>query len=210
LDFWVVRFWVVRPIYGGNAGLEQGLDALEDLIDLGSLDGDVLAFGGIVSNAHALSALRHHASAHGFSPARMVCTGDVAAYCGQPAEAVAEMRALGALGAATIRGNCEDSLARNSSDCGCGFEQGSSCDRLSATWYAHADACLGDGERGWMAALPRLAVFRAHGRRWGVVHGGVTAQQPRGGVRRRNRRAGGNCRSGGRGSGRPLRPALPA
>jgi hypothetical protein len=151
------------------------LDALEDLIDLGSLDGDVLAFGGIVSNAHALSALRHHASAYGFSPARMVCTGDVAAYCGQPAEAVAGMRALGALGAATIRGNCEDSLARNSTDCGCGFEQGSSCDRLSATWYAHADACLGDSERGWMAALPRLAVFRAHGRRWGVVHGGVTA-----------------------------------
>jgi len=151
------------------------LDALEDLIDLGALEGDVLAFGGIVSNAHALSALRHHASAHGFSPTRMVCTGDVAAYCGQPAEAVAGMRALGALGAATIRGNCEDSLARNSSNCGCGFEQGSSCDRLSATWYAHADACLGDGERDWMAALPRLAVFRAHGRRWGVVHGGVTA-----------------------------------
>jgi len=79
------------------------------------------------------------------------------------------------LGAATIRGNCEDSLARNSSDCGGGFEQGSSCDRLSATWYAPADACLGDGERDWMAALPRLAVFRAHGLRWGVMHGGVTA-----------------------------------
>jgi predicted phosphodiesterase len=165
-------FGVVRLIYGGNAGQEQGRDALEDLIDLGSMSGDVLAFGGVVSNAHALAALGTLASVRGFDAGSMVCTGDVVAYCGQPAEAVAGLRALGA---ATIRGNCEESLAARASDCGCGFAAGSACDDYAAAWYAHADACLDDVGRDWMAALPRLATFRAHGRRWGAVHGGVTA-----------------------------------
>lgn len=153
-------------------GRSKGRAVLDDLIDLGTMAGDVLAFGGIVSNAHALAALRRIALARGFSARQMVCTGDVAAYCGQPAEAVAGLRALGA---ATIRGNCEESLARKATGCGCGFAPGSACDMLSVAWYAHADACLGAAGRGWMAALPRLAVFTAHGQRWGMVHGGVTA-----------------------------------
>ena len=161
-----------RLIYGGNEAREQGRDAVEDLIDLGTMSGDVLAFGGIVSNAHALAALAALAPARGIDAKQMVCTGDVVAYCGEPAGAVAGLRALGA---ATIRGNCEDALARRAGDCGCGFAAGSACDDYAAAWYGHADACLGEAERDWMASLPRLATFRAHGRRWGVVHGGVSA-----------------------------------
>ena len=108
--------------YEANAGLEQGWDSLQDLIDLGTIEGDVLAFGGIVSNAHALEAFRRVADAQGRSPRQMICTGDVVAYCGQPVEAVAGLRALGA---ATIRGNCEESLAKCAPDCGCGFDAGS-------------------------------------------------------------------------------------
>lgn len=143
-----------------------------DIMDLGEIAGDVLAFGGVVSNAHALEALARFAAERGFTAGRMVCTGDVVAYCGQPAEAVAGLRALGA---ATIRGNCEEALAAGAADCGCGFAAGSVCDSLADAWYAHADARLGASERAWMGGLPRLAVFRAHGRRWAVVHGGVTA-----------------------------------
>jgi len=142
------------------------------MIDLGEIGGDVLAFGGVVSNAHALAALLGIARAAGVPPDRMICTGDVVAYCGQPAEAVAALRRSGA---ATIRGNCEESLAVGGADCGCGFAQGSACDLLSVAWYAHADACLGSADRAWMATLPRFLVFRAHGRRWGVLHGGATA-----------------------------------
>lgn len=145
---------------------------MQDLIDLGTIEGDVLAFGGIVSNAHALEALRGVADAREYTPGQMICTGDVTAYCGQPAEAVAGLRTLDA---ATIRGNCEESLAERAPDCGCGFDAGSTCDLLSVAWYAHADAVLGASDRRWMGGLPRLAVFRAHGRRWGVVHGGATA-----------------------------------
>ena len=145
---------------------------INDIADLGTIDGDVLAFGGIVSNAQAFAALLRLAGKHGFDPGRMVSTGDVAAYCGEPVVCVAAMRALGA---ASIRGNCEESLAARATDCGCGFAPGSTCDLLSVAWYAHADRQLGPAARAWMAGLPRFAVFRVHGRRWGVVHGGATA-----------------------------------
>jgi hypothetical protein len=36
-----------------------------------------------------------------------------------------------------VMGNCEQSLAAGSDDCSCGFPAGSSCERLSAAWFAH-------------------------------------------------------------------------
>lgn len=148
-----------------------GPGAADEVADLGKIEDDVLAFGGVVSNAHALAALRGIAWAGSFSGGQMISTGDVVAYCGQPAEAVAELRRMSA---AAILDNCEESLATNAPDCGCGFTAGSTCDLLSVAWYAHANRCLDASARSWMASLPRLATFRAHGRRWGVVHGGVT------------------------------------
>lgn len=144
---------------------------MNDVADLGTIDGDVLAFGGIVSNAQSFAALLRLAGERGFEPHQMVSTGDVVAYCGQPAACVAALRALGA---PSIRGNCEESIAARAADCGCGFPAGSVCDLLSVAWYAHADRQLGPAARDWMAGLPRFATFRAHGRRWGVVHGGAT------------------------------------
>ena len=156
---------------GPGRGCCKGGADLAEFTDLGDLDGDVLAFGGVVSNAHALSALETLAAARGVPPGRMVCTGDAVAYCGQPAEAVAALRRMAV---PMIRGNCEESLAAHAGDCGCGFDPGTACDRSAAAWYAHADAAMEAGDRAWMASLPRHAVFRAHGRRWGVLHGGAT------------------------------------
>lgn len=140
---------------------------MDAVADLGELTGDVIAFGGAVSNAHAAAALaaRHPGAA-------TVSTGDHVAYCGEPAETVRLVRAMGVR---SIAGNCEESLGAAAADCGCGFDPGSYCDRATAAWYAHADAAIDPGARRWMALLPRLAVFRAHGRRWGVLHGGATA-----------------------------------
>lgn len=143
-----------------------------EVADLGTIGGDVLAFGGVVSNAHALAALLQLAGRRGFGREQMVSTGDVAAYCAQPAACVAAMRSLDAAG---IRGNCEESLAAGAADCGCGFPPGSNCELLSVAWYTHADRQLGPAARAWMGGLPRFAVFRAHGRRWGVLHGGAAA-----------------------------------
>ncbi len=141
------------------------------VVDLGELPGPILLFGGPYSNLSALEALIGAARRRAIAPRHMICTGDVVAYCARPAECVARIRALGC---PVLAGNCERQLAAGANDCGCGFEEGSTCDRLSAGWFAHADACLDDAARRWMAGLPDLMVFRHHGRRYGVVHGGVT------------------------------------
>lgn len=140
-------------------------------LDLGQLDGPVLVFGGPNSNVQAARAVLAAAKAHRIAADHLICTGDVVAYCAQPSETISEIRASGC---ATIAGNCERQLATKQMDCGCGFEEGSACDRFSAGWYAHAAAQTGPSERQWMATLPDVAVFEHHGRRCAVIHGGVT------------------------------------
>lgn len=142
------------------------------LRDLGVLDGPLILFGGIHSNAHALGALLDLAARERISPDRMLCTGDVVAYCGQPREAVERLMALDL---PVLKGNCEAQLARGAEDCGCGFEEGSTCSVLSVSWYRHAAACLDAAHRDWMDALPDLIVFRHAGRRCALVHGGASA-----------------------------------
>lgn len=141
------------------------------LCDLGALEGPVLVFGGPYSNLQATRAVLGRARGMGLPCGRVICTGDVVAYGGQPAETVAEIRRFGG---PVVAGNCERQLAARAPDCGCGFEAGTLCDRLSAAWYAHADAALGAADRAWMAELPDMLLFRHGGRRCAVIHGGAT------------------------------------
>lgn len=138
--------------------------------DLGELSGSVMAFGGPYSNLSALRAMRQEALALGIARAHTVCTGDVVAYCAQAAETVAEIRDWGI---AVVAGNCEIQLAQDALDCGCGFDAGTTCDLLSAGWYAHANAACGPEERGWMATCPNYLTFDHAGRRVAVIHGGT-------------------------------------
>ncbi len=139
--------------------------------DLGALSGPVLIFGGPYSNLQATQAALAWADAHEVPPERMICTGDVVAYCAEPAETVALIRAAGC---PVLAGNCERQLARNAMDCGCGFDTGTTCDLLSAGWYRHADRAIGDEARRWMETLPDLILFTHAGRRAAVIHGGLT------------------------------------
>lgn len=140
------------------------------ITDLGELKGEVLLFGGPVSNLHATEALIEAARARGIPPARMVCTGDVAAYCAHPRETLARIMVLGC---PVVQGNCEQQLAGGAEDCGCGFADGSECSVLSGAWYAHAAARVTDAQRVWMAARPERIVFSHAGRRVAVIHGGA-------------------------------------
>ena len=72
-------------------------------------------------------------------------------------------------------GNVEENLAAGAADCGCGFEEGSTCDRLSASWFAHANAQVSADDRAWMGRLPRSIELVVGDRRFAVVHGGVDA-----------------------------------
>ena len=139
---------------------------------LGHLDQPLLLFGGPYSNLHALLALKKQAIAWGIPPHRILCTGDVVAYCGQPYDSVEMIREWGIH---VLMGNCEESLANNADDCGCGFTEGSSCDLLSAEWFHFANKQLTGDQRDWFAQLPRSITFRFHQQTCLVVHGSVTS-----------------------------------
>ncbi|MCP5366237.1 MAG: metallophosphoesterase family protein [Hyphomicrobiales bacterium] len=140
--------------------------------DLGPLKGPVVLFGGPYSNLAATRAVLDAAATHGIPPGRMICTGDVVAYCAEAAETVALVRAAGIH---VVMGNCEESLGAGAADCGCGFDADSACNRLSAQWYAHADRALDDGARAWMRGLPRRLRFTLAGAVVDVIHGGAGA-----------------------------------
>ncbi|WP_298491389.1 metallophosphoesterase family protein [uncultured Maritimibacter sp.] len=140
-------------------------------IDLGELSGPVVLWGGALGNLSALTALEDVVARLGVPAGRVICTGDLAGY---GADGVACIDRVRASGWTVVKGNVEDGLAIGRADCGCGFDAGSACDRLSAAWWAHADATIGPAARDWMRGLPDLAVFAFGGRRYAVIHGGVT------------------------------------
>jgi predicted phosphodiesterase len=96
----------------------------------------------------------------------------VVAYCAEPVETVCLMRALAI---PCVAGNCEQQVAEGADSCGCGFEDGTSCDRLSQAWYSYlAGACDADTVA-WLGDLPEIGIFTQQDRRYAVIHGGVTA-----------------------------------
>lgn len=132
-------------------------------------DGPLLVFGGPYSNLRAQEAMVREAEARGIAAAHVICTGDVVAYGAEPRETVALIRDWGCQ---VIKGNCEESLATRSGDCGCNFEEGSVCALLSKGWYPYAEAMIGEDERAWMDGLPLTIGFRFAGLTFRVVHGG--------------------------------------
>lgn len=135
-----------------------------------ALDGPVLVFGGCYGNLEATSALRAEARRLSVLPERTICTGDVVAYCADPAATVDLLRGWGV---SVVMGNCEEALGCREEDCGCGFAEGTACHRASAEWYSFADAEVSEEQRRWMRSLPRRIDLQLAGRRLAVVHGAV-------------------------------------
>lgn len=141
--------------------------------DIGTLSGAVLIYGGPYSNVQATRALFDRADTLGVLPENRICTGDMIAYCADP---VATVKMIAARGGPVVAGNTERQLATNAQDCGCGFEQGTTCDLLSRGWYPFALACVAGDKavRARLASCPDMIVFTHQGRRHAVVHGGLT------------------------------------
>lgn len=137
-------------------------------MELGVIDKPILVFGGPYSNLQALQALQTVAVESGIPPERILCTGDIVAYCGQPCEVVDAIREWGIH---VLMGNCEESFATQADDCGCGFSEGSSCDLLSAQWFQFAKQALKPEHQHWFAQLPRTIRFTLAGKRVQLVHG---------------------------------------
>src|SRR5262249_35389017 len=134
------------------------------------LDGPLLIFGGPYSNLEATQALLEEASRLRIPTEHTICTGDVVAYGADPSATVNLIRAAHCI---VVMGNCEESLAGGTGDCGCGFPAGSMCDRLSAAWFARETAQLEVEALAWMSELPRRIVLKIAGGRIAVVNGGV-------------------------------------
>jgi predicted phosphodiesterase len=137
-------------------------------VDLGELSGPVLLFGGPYSNLQAAEAL--FAQVGHIPKANRICTGDVVAYCANPAQTAALVRhETGAI----VAGNCELQLASGEEDCGCGFDEGTACDLASKSWFPFASEQM-RGDVAQFADLPDIAVFTHAGRRFAVIHGGMS------------------------------------
>ena len=140
--------------------------------ELGNIDGAMLIFGGPYSNLAATSAMRERARDLAIPPERIVCTGDVVAYCGEPCETLDLVHDWGVH---LVMGNCEESLAFGEEDCGCGFEPGSECSVLAVTWYDYSNRLVTAEQRRWLRELPRAIEFGLGGLRFRVVHGSLTS-----------------------------------
>lgn len=138
--------------------------------DLGTIDGPLLLFGGPYSNLEATQAVLAAAADHDIPTDRVICTGDVVAYCGDPEATTTLVREAGIH---VVMGNCEESFASDADDCGCGFAEDSACDVLSRQWYAYALSQLTPGSCRWMGTLPGQIRFRLAGRQFAVIHGGA-------------------------------------
>lgn len=139
-------------------------------MDLGVFAGPVLIFGGPYGNLEATDALIAAADRLGISARSAICTGDVVAYGADPQAVCGKVRAWGSF---VVMGNCEESFASDSDDCGCGFTEGSACEVLSAQWFGATRRDLDRETKEWMGTLPRLATFTLGGHRLAVVHGGL-------------------------------------
>jgi predicted phosphodiesterase len=139
-------------------------------VDLGTLDGPMLVFGGPYGNLEAMSALIAASHRLGLDGSRAICTGDVVAYGADP-QAVTDL--VRAWGCAVVMGNCEESLAADAADCGCGFAEESTCAALSAQWFSATRRDLDAEAKTWMGTLPRRVDFTLAGRRFAAIHGGV-------------------------------------
>jgi predicted phosphodiesterase len=148
------------------------MTALPKSLPLVRADRPLLVFGGPYGNLEATEAVLSAAAALSISRERVICTGDIVAYC---ADARATVSLIRNAVSHVVMGNCEESLAAGAVDCGCGFAANSECQRLADAWFTHADGALGSDERSWMAQLPRRIDIELNGIRLAVVHGSITA-----------------------------------
>src|SRR5215831_7577402 len=86
--------------------------------------GPVAVFGGPYSNLEATRAFLDEVSRLAIPASNVVCTGDIIAYGADASATLAQVRASGCH---VVMGNVEENLAAGAADCGCGFDEGSTC-----------------------------------------------------------------------------------
>lgn len=132
------------------------------------MENTYLIFGGNYSNLEATKAVFEKAKELNIAPEKTICTGDMIAYCAD-AEAVANF--MQDWGVNVIQGNCEESVAQDLEDCGCGFSEDTACDLLAKQWYEFCKANLSTEAKTWFASLPKTLEIHDAGLKMLVCHG---------------------------------------
>lgn len=136
--------------------------------NIGTLKGRLLVFGGPYSNLQATEAVLEKAKALEIPSTHIICTGDVTAYCGQPEET---SRLIHDSGIHVIQGNCDESLANDSEDCACGFDENTACEVFADRWYNFSRQETSAEMKKWMGTLPFRIEFDFAGKKFHVLHG---------------------------------------
>ena len=124
-------------------------------------------FGGAYGNLQATEAILKRAHNLGFTSSEIIFTGDIVAYCANPTETTNLIKASVDH---IIMGNCEEAIANNSHNCGCGFEEGSQCSILSRQWYDFCLANIDTKTATWMGNLPRNLMVKIGNYKFLVTH----------------------------------------
>ena len=138
------------------------------IVDLGTLKGPILLFGGVYSNLQALEELMRYVEKKGIPPENCISTGDLVGYCAQPEETIQLFKKWGAQG---ILGNVEVQLRDGAEDCGCDFREGSRCDGFSQLWFPFAQSKLSKDSINFVGSLPDHIQFNYAGKRVTILHG---------------------------------------
>lgn len=138
-------------------------------MDVGTISGKVLVFGGVYSNLQSLEALRAIANRENINPENVICTGDIVGYCAQPEECLQMVKAWDIK---SIAGNVEIQIRNDDEDCGCNFDDGTRCDILSRNWYPFALKHVSNEMKHWLQSLPNQLSFQYAGYSILVLHGG--------------------------------------
>lgn len=139
-------------------------------IDIGSLQGKMLVFGGSYGNFQALEAMKKIADELEISSTNVICTGDIMGYCAQPNECIELIRDWGIR---SIAGNVELQVRNDEEDCGCNFEDGSRCDVFARSWYPFIQNNIKPENKKWLHTLPEFIRFKYAGKNGMVIHGGI-------------------------------------
>ncbi|WP_172329401.1 hypothetical protein [Mangrovicoccus sp. HB161399] len=134
-------------------------------VQLGEIEGPVMAFGSPASNLQAVMALLGEAARRGVKRGAMICTGGLIGPCGDPGAVVSMLRTLGG---PVLPSEAERRLAAGPRRGGALAER---------DWYRLADDRIPQGDRVWMAGLPEAVLFTRKGKRFAAVadRGGVAA-----------------------------------
>jgi predicted phosphodiesterase len=138
--------------------------------NIGVLTRELIVFGGIYSNLEALKAFKSEMDTRGIKANNIICTGDIVAYCADPEECIQFVKNWGIH---VIVGNVELQLRNGEVDCGCNFNENTSCDVLSRHWYPFAKHKISIQSIQWLHTLPHYINLTFQGKKGLVLHGGL-------------------------------------